>query len=784
MHPTIAGPRLAKPKQFFPAKLIQLFMALAFLGITSVGVCQARAQAPAQLQAQSPAQTQTLAQPQIQSQPQSQSSPPGTWPKSIITAGGTVINLYQPQVLSYSGDSVKSRSVISVKDADDDDPVFGVAWTTAKITLDTGNRQLEIQTVHVDQLRLPDDTAHADNDFIAAAMEVYIPWVVKSMPEQDVEQSLALGDQERTIDRDTAVTGPKVYFATSPAALVLIDGEPKFRKNERWGLDVVINSRSVILKGNDGNYYLYYGMVWYKAAAATGPFTAGGIALTKDLRNVQRDLLKAARKADGPLDQTEAIARKIIVSTEPAVLVQFDGKPQVEKVPGTSLYQVRNSEQYAYYDTTTRRYYVYTGATWYSMHSLKDSVGWRPETKAGLPADILLAVSEQGDASGAEYTPGSKVSNRSAESGGSAAAHSAAATAAEQSAKTDQYVPQTVKVDRMTTTTVDYDGAPRFKPIPGTGLEYATNTCSIVFRYGGQYYALDNGVWFIAASPLGAWRVSDYRPLGLELIPRRYRVYPAKFVYVYETEPDYVFEGYLPGYEDAPADGCALAASYDYNWNDVAWGFDLGCVFGWGGGWYSGYYRFDRVNRYYGHMVYDGNNPGWHEKAYGPWSKNRGGGTNGGGAGGGGYAGGGSPGGGSGNGGGRSGWSLRNEPRPHPPGGYGLRTGGPMGGQTAGRSVGGSHSGFSGSSGPRNGFLGAGGGSRSGSGFSGGGSRGGSGGGGSRTGSGYSGGGSRSGGSSYSGGGGASHSSGGGSSGGGGGGHASSGGGGGGGTHH
>jgi hypothetical protein len=59
------------------------------------------------------------------------------WPKSIITAGGTVINLYQPQVLSYAGTSLKSRSVISVIESDDEDPLFGVAWTTATVGVDT-----------------------------------------------------------------------------------------------------------------------------------------------------------------------------------------------------------------------------------------------------------------------------------------------------------------------------------------------------------------------------------------------------------------------------------------------------------------------------------------------------------------------------------------------------------------------------------------------------------------------------------------------------------------------
>ncbi len=713
---------------------IKIILALVVLGLPAANDCRAQGQVQAQTQAQTQAQSE--------------------WPKSIITSGGTVINLYQPQVLSYTGDVVKSRSVISVRAVGDDDPVFGVAWTTAKVMRDTSGRNLEIGSVNVDQLQIPDDTDRADNDYISAAMEVYFPWVVKSLPEAGVQSSLALGQEEERIARDTGVPGPKVYFATEPAALVLIDGEPRLEKNERWGLDVVANSRNVIVKGKDGQFYLYYAKRWYSAPTPKGPFMAGRVVLTKELRNVQRDLLKAARKADAPLDETDETVRRIIVSTEPAVLVQTDGKPEVEDVPGASVYEVRNSEDFMYYDKNSDSYFARAGGSWYSARSStgsRDSVGWRPVAKVDLPVDILLKL--------------------------------------DGSAKMDEQVPQTAKVDRETSTNVDYDGAPRFKPIPGTGLEYATNTCSIVFRYNGQYYALDNGVWFIAGSPLGIWRVSDSRPVGLELITRLYRVYKAKFVYIYETSPDFVYEGYLPGYDDAPADDCALTASYDNDWNDLAWGFDLDCVFGWAPGYYFGYYRFDRLNRYYGHLVYEGKRPGWHQKIAGPWSKNRGGPAGGGGTAGGGA--GSNPG---------SGWVFRGAVRPHPPGGWSQRTG------SAGRLFGGGGGSGSGSGGAR-GYgtaLGPGGGSRA---YSGGGSRatsgGGSrayagGGGGSRATSGggsRSGGGGSSGGGSRSGGGGGGNSGGGGHAsssggggGGGGGGHASSGGGGGGGgggsTHH
>ncbi|HEV9035302.1 MAG TPA: hypothetical protein VGQ51_01725, partial [Puia sp.] len=78
-----------------------------------------------------------------------------SWPKTINTAGGTIIHLYSPQILSWSGDSVQSRSVISVQGAPDREPVFGVAWTTARVVADADNKLLTIGVVRVDRLSIP-----------------------------------------------------------------------------------------------------------------------------------------------------------------------------------------------------------------------------------------------------------------------------------------------------------------------------------------------------------------------------------------------------------------------------------------------------------------------------------------------------------------------------------------------------------------------------------------------------------------------------------------------------
>src|ERR1700753_33014 len=119
--------------------------------------------------AQAQAQTQT----QVQETPPTQ-QPQSQWPVAIVTSNGTVINLFQPQILSYSGNTLKSRSVISVKNPDDDDPLFGVAWTSASTASDSATGAVSLKSVTIDDLQLSEDTDQADRDFISAAMEVYM----------------------------------------------------------------------------------------------------------------------------------------------------------------------------------------------------------------------------------------------------------------------------------------------------------------------------------------------------------------------------------------------------------------------------------------------------------------------------------------------------------------------------------------------------------------------------------------------------------------------------------
>ena len=190
-------------------------------------------------------------------------------------------------------------------------------------------------------------------------------------------------------------------------------------------------------------------------------------------------------------------------------------------------------------------------------------------------------------------------------------------------------IPQTTRVDRHNPQADDvtYDGNPQFEAIAGTHLQYAVNSPDPVILSNNQYYSVDDGVWYVSNSPNGPWQVSTARPADVDLIPPTCPIYNVKYVDIYNADPDWVYEGYTPGYLDSYIFGPTVVYGtgfyytpwrghffyprpwtwgfnfwydpwlgwtfgYDYDWDWYNWdlGFGLGLGFGlWYGGWWGPY---------------------------------------------------------------------------------------------------------------------------------------------------------------------------------------------------
>ncbi len=95
---------------------------------------------------------------------------------------------------------------------------------------------------------------------------------------------------------------------------------------------------------------------------------------------------------------------------------------------------------------------------------------------------------------------------------------------------------------------VTWDGDPKFEAVAGTKLVYGVNTPDSVLKLDQTFYCCQEGAWYSSSAPTGPWTVCATVPADMYAIPPSCPVYPVTYVYVYDSTPDYVYAGYLPGY--------------------------------------------------------------------------------------------------------------------------------------------------------------------------------------------------------------------------------------------
>src|SRR5262249_31363148 len=160
-------------------------------------------------------------------------------------------------------------------------------------------------------------------------------------------------------------------------------------------------------------------------------------------------------------------------------------------IDGTKLLWVKNTTDQLLLDTADQSYYALLSGRWFRGKALKGP--WEYVAPDNLPADFAKIP---------ETHPRGDVLT------------SVAGTPQSQEAVIANSVPQTAVISRKDAKLEPvYDGKPQFQPIEGTQLQYAVNSPTPVIQVDGKtYYAVENGVWFIATSPEGPWVAADTVP--------------------------------------------------------------------------------------------------------------------------------------------------------------------------------------------------------------------------------------------------------------------------------
>jgi len=165
-------------------------------------------------------------------------------------------------------------------------------------------------------------------------------------------------------------TPPTIYYSDRPAELIVTDGAPSFRTVGGPGLEFIPETESDLFRFEKKYYYLVSGR-WFRSATLRGPWEhvtdlPDAFALIPADHVKGHVLAAVPNTEEARLAVLEAsIPRKATVSRDAGekVNVLFQGEPQFELIPGTSVERATNS-----YNDILKvgdLYYLCDSAVWY-----------------------------------------------------------------------------------------------------------------------------------------------------------------------------------------------------------------------------------------------------------------------------------------------------------------------------------------------------------------------------------------------------------------------------------
>ncbi len=442
----------------------------------------------------------------------------GEWPRQFDSSSGTFV-IYQPQPEGLNGDVLTGRAAFSLQKSGDAYPVFGVLWFTEDIYVDRDSSAVTARNFDVTRVRLPGITPDLASRYEKLVEGQAAQWDLSGSLEE-LQAGLAAAEKERASVADLDDTPPRILFHERRAILVVYDGAPALEQIDGSKLQRVANTPYAVVYDPDGrNYYLAGANLWYRAKNPLGPWT--------DIPAPPRAVREAVPPDTSTYDRVAGPAPDVMTAMEPTELIATDGPPRWAPLVDDELLYVTNTESDVIREVGTQSIYVLIAGRWFRAPSTDGP--WTYVRGDQLP-DSFKRV-----------PPDSPKGNILASVAGTDQAGDALA---------DAEIPQTSAIRRdVTDFQVTYDGSPEFAPIEGTDLEYAVNTdAEVLLAPDGRYYACDQGIWYVSDDPQGPWSVSDTRPPGVEDIPPSCPVYDVAYVYVYDSTPDVVYVGYLPGY--------------------------------------------------------------------------------------------------------------------------------------------------------------------------------------------------------------------------------------------
>lgn len=530
------------------------------------------------------------------------------WPRTVPLDEG-MVTIYAPQVEALNDDTLYYRAALAYRASASAEPVFGAGWFRSPVEIDEDAELVHPTRLELTQTRFPDGTADVQAELASALAQHSTTWNL-DFSVAELEAALDAAEAETLAAQKIKTAPPKIIYRDHPALLITIDGDPVLREIESSPYQAVVNTPYPLITDGDDYYLNVARGAWYRAPSAKGPYVYSANppkALVEMVEAAQDEHAAEDSAETETWDITAENAPEIVVSTGNAELLVTDGPADFVPLVG-DLLVLQNSDDDVFMDVDSQQYYIVLAGRWYTAPSLNGP--WGFQAADTLPDDFANIPQESPQADSRVYVAGTEEA---------------------EEAVLDAHIPQTARIERgEVEIEVDYDGDPEFTRVDGTeDLAYARNTGATVLQEDRTYYLLEDGVWYVATSPHGPWVVSDHRPGELETIAPSSPVYNTKYVYVYDTTPEYVYVGYTPGYVNSYVYGPTVVygtgwyyrpwvTPYYYYPRPSTWGFHVGYNnwSGWSFGlsWYGGPFSFSYYTGGYWHYSQP-----WYNRYWGYW---------------------------------------------------------------------------------------------------------------------------------------------------------------------
>jgi hypothetical protein len=459
-----------------------------------------------------------------------------SWPREA-TLGGEKISMYQPQLEAWEDDQIRAYAALSVTSKENKTPRYGVVWFTAQTEVDKVNRQVTLDNFEITRVKLP--MIEAQEADYRNFLQGKLASKSKVIALDRLEAALAASGSKQVEIKGLLVKNdpPKIIITTKPSMLVLIDGVPRYRDVGGTDLQLMINTKAVIvLDTKKKKYYLNVMDGWLEAAELISGSWSYVSKIPDDMKEITKGIQErqkaSAQQGAAPLSLNQAKKEgkvpEIYVSQTPAELLMTDGPPQFEVIPEAKLEYLKNTSGNIFRDTAAQDYYIVLAGRWFRSKSLENGP-WEFVDGKNLPEGFAKIPEGSPKAGVLASVPGTRPA---------------------EEALIANSIPQTATITRNEAhLQVKYDGDPQFKSIEGTELQYAVNTATPVIVVSDKnYYAVENAVWFVGPAPVGPWAVATSVPEVIYSIPPSSSLHYVTYVKVYRSTPDVVYVGYTPGY--------------------------------------------------------------------------------------------------------------------------------------------------------------------------------------------------------------------------------------------